>query len=203
MGTLLQQLNADMASVVDEVQKSLVQISNGVGHGAGTIWHSDGLIVTNAHVIAGHHALKVTLADDRTFPAHVLASDRERDLAALAIDANGLPTIPLGDSRRVYAGQWVFAIGHPWGVTGAVTGGIVIGAGSQWPEMPSNGQDWVVVSLKVRPGNSGGPLVDVNGRLIGINSMMTGPEVGVAVPVHIAKAFLRETLGTPAAEAVL
>src|SRR5512142_685304 len=158
-----------MASVVDEVQKSLVQISNGVGHGAGTIWHSDGLIVTNAHVIAGHHALQVTLADGRSFPARILASDRDRDLAALAIDANGLPTIPLGDSKHLHAGQWVFAIGHPWGVTGAVTGGIVIGAGAQWPEMPASGQDWVVVSLKVRPGNSGGPLVDVQGRLIGIN----------------------------------
>jgi serine protease Do len=179
-----------------------VQISDGQGNGAGTIWHPDGLIVTNAHVIAGRRSLRVTLADGRTFPAQVLAQDRNRDLAALAISTSGLPTIELGDSRRLQAGQWVFALGHPWGVIGAVTAGIVIGMGSEWPEMPPSGQDWVVVSLHVRPGNSGGPLVDVQGRLVGINTMMTGPEVGVAIPVQVAKSFLRETLGTPVAEAV-
>jgi len=200
---LLGDLNAEMDGVIEAARRCLVEIGNGRGNGAGTIWHPDGLIVTNAHVIAGRRSLRVTLADGRTFPAQVLAQDRDLDLAALAIQASGLPTIDLGDSRRLQAGQWVFALGHPWGVTGAVTAGIVIGMGSEWPEMPPSGQDWVVVSLHVRPGNSGGPLVDVQGRLVGINTMMTGPEVGVAIPVHVAKAFLREALGTPVAEAVL
>ena len=203
MSDLLRQLNAEMASVADGALRSLVQISDGQGNGAGTIWHPDGLIVTNAHVIAGRRSLKVTLADGRTFPAQILAQNQDRDLAALAISASGLPTIELGDSRRLQSGQWVFALGHPWGVTGAVTAGIVIGMGSEWPEMPPSGQDWVVVSLHVRPGNSGGPLVDVQGRLVGINTMMTGPEVGVAIPVHVARSFLREALGTPVSEAVL
>jgi serine protease Do len=200
---LLQQLNAEIASVADDVKRSLVQITNGRGGaGAGTIWHADGLIVTNAHVISGRHSLHVTLPDGQTLPAKVLAQDETRDLAALAVDATGLPTIEPGDSRQLKPGHWVFAVGHPWGVRGAVTAGIVIGVGSQWPEMPPSGQDYVVVSLKVRPGNSGGPLVDVRGRLVGVNSMMTGPNVGVAVPSHVVKAFLREALGTPRAEPV-
>ncbi len=197
MTNLLQQLNAEMASVADDVQRSLVQITNGRGGaGAGTIWHADGLIVTNAHVIQGRHMLKVTLSDGRTFPARVLAQDTERDVAALSIDASDLPTIELGNSRHLKAGEWVFAVGHPWGVQGAVTAGIVIGMGSEWPEMPPSGNDWVVVSLKVRPGNSGGPLVDVQGRLVGINTIMTGPQVGAAVPAHVIKVFLREALGS-------
>ncbi len=198
---LLEQLNGDLAAVAENAQHSLVQITNGRGGaGAGTIWHSDGLIVTNAHVIAGRRSLNVTLADGRQFPARLLAQDTDHDVAALAIDAAGLPTIEPGDSKRLRAGQWVLAVGHPWGVMGAVTAGIVVGAGAEWPEMPPSGQDWIVVSLRVRPGNSGGPLIDVNGRLIGINAMMTGPNIGVAVPVHVVKGFLREALGTPKAE---
>ncbi len=197
MSNLLRELNAEMASVSGDVQRSLVQISNGRGAGAGTIWHPDGLIITNAHVIAGRHGLNVTLPDGNTLPAHVLAHDDERDLAALSVDANNLPTIEPGDSRKLRPGHWVFAVGHPWGIMGAVTAGIVIGMGSQWPEMPDAGSDWVVVSLQVRPGNSGGPLVDVRGRLVGINTMMTGPNVGVAIPSHVIKTFLRERLGSP------
>jgi serine protease Do len=200
----LQQIDAEMADLAQDVQPALVQITNGGGGvGAGTIWHPDGLIVTNAHVIAGRHALNVHLRDGRQFPARVLAQDTDRDIAALAIDASGLPTIALGDSKHLRSGEWVVAVGHPWGVTGAVTAGIVVGMGSEWPEMPPSGQDWIVVSLRVRPGNSGGPLVDVRGRLIGINTMMTGPNVGVAVPVHAIKNFLREALGTPRAEVVV
>ncbi len=197
MSNLLQQLNADMASVVGDVRQSLVQISTGRGHGAGTIWHADGLIVTNAHVV--EHArgpLTVTLPDGTQRPAQVLARDPDHDLAALAVDANDLTTTQLGNSKLVKPGQWVFAIGHPWGVLGAASAGIIIGCGAEWPEMPLSGKDWIVVSLKVRPGNSGGPLVDVNGRLIGINTLMTGPQVGVAIPVHTVKSFLKEALGS-------
>ncbi len=204
MLAVLQQLNAEMAALAEGTQHSLVQITNGRGGaGAGTIWHPDGLIVTNAHVIAGRHALNVTLTDGRRFPARVLAEDTDHDLAALAIDAIGLPIIEPGDSKHLRSGQWVIAVGHPWGITGAVSGGIVIGMGSEWPETPPSGSDWVVVSLKVRPGNSGGPLIDTRGRLVGINSMMTGPNVGVAVPAHVVKRFLKEALGTPKAEAVV
>jgi serine protease Do len=201
MSNVLEQLNTDMTSVVEGVQRALVHVQSGrSGSGAGTVWHPDGLIVTNAHVVR-HGPLAVTLADGREFPARLLAQDSECDLAALTVDASGLPTIPLGDSHRLLPGEWVLALGHPWGVRGSVTAGTVIGVGAEWPELPRSDQEWVVVSLHLRPGYSGGPLVDVNGRLVGLNSMMTGPDVGVAVPVHVAKAFLREALGAPVAAA--
>jgi len=219
MSNILEQLNGDVSSAVEAAQRSLVQISVGTGNGAGTIWHSDGLIITNAHVVnaldraprggwsyrpyQGYRrfvqqeaTLNVTLPDGRTLPARVLAQDNERDIAALTVEASGLPTIDLGDSRRLKAGQMVFAVGHPWGVLGAASAGIVVGAGSEFPEMPAGGRDWIVISLKVRPGNSGGPLLDVHGRLIGVNTLMTGPQVGAAVPIHTIKSFLKEALGS-------
>ena len=203
MATLLERLNQEMADVIGTTRHSLVQISNGHrGVGAGTIWHPDGLIVTNAHVSAGRRrrgrvhsdALWVTLPDGSKYPARIVAQDNEHDLAALRIEAQNLPTIPLGDSRHLQTGQCVFAIGHPWGVMGAVTSGVVIGTGAEWPEMPQNGREWLVMSLHLRPGHSGGPVVDIDGRLVGINTLMTGPDVGVAVPVHVAKEFLRQAL---------
>lgn len=184
----------ESADVIDTVLKSLVQVRNGRrGAGAGTIWHPQGLIVTNAHV-AGHGPLRVELYDGRTFAADILAVDPERDLAALRIAADGLPTIQLADSRAVRPGQWVTAIGHPYGVVGCATGGAVIGVGRQWPEMPPTKRDWIVVGLHMRPGHSGGPLVDARGRLVGINTMINGPEVGFAIPSHIVVEFLKRAL---------
>ena len=216
MTNTLAQLNGDLAGVVDQVRRSLVQVSVGVGNGAGTLWHADGLIVTNAHVVGGvengrprrwqgapvRGGLNVTLPDGTTIPAHVLAQDPERDLAALTIDAHDLPTIEPGDSRKLKPGQWVFAIGHPWGVRGAASAGVVIGMSDETLEIPTGGREWVVTSLKVRPGNSGGPLVDTHGRLVGVNTLMTGPEVGAAVPVQTIKQFLKEALGSRVAESL-
>ena len=194
MSTLFQRLNEDLADVAEKAGRSLVHISNGGrGAGAGTIWHPDGLILTNAHVV-GKRALTVTLSDGRVLPARVLARDTSRDIAALSVDATGLPSIELGESKQLQPGQVVLALGHPFGIVGAVTTGIVIGNGSSSPEMRDSGREWVMVSLNLRPGNSGGPLVDVDGRLVGINTIMTGPQAGMAVPVHVAKAFLNETL---------
>ncbi|MDD3827456.1 MAG: trypsin-like peptidase domain-containing protein [Anaerolineae bacterium] len=196
MNDLLNRWNDDMARAVEQACQALVQIRNGrAGAGAGTIWHPDGLILTNAHV-ASRRGLQVTLPDGRTLPARVLARDAERDIAALAVEACGLPVIELGDSRGLRPGQWLLAVGHPWGVTGAATAGVVAGTGRHLPEMPLSGRDWIAVSLHLRPGHSGGPLVDSQGRLVGINTMMAGPDLGLAVPVHEVKAFLKETLGS-------
>jgi S1-C subfamily serine protease len=90
------------------------------------------------------------------------------------------------------------ALGHPWGVSGAATAGVVIGVGNDLPEMPWSDREWIAVGLHLRPGHSGGPLVDAQGRLVGINTMMTGLEVGMAVPVHVVKAFLKQALTSPA-----
>lgn len=197
MSNLWQQLNGDMSTIVESVRRNLVQISNGRrGAGAGTIWHANGLIVTNAHVVAGHETLKVTLPDGATLPARLLATDPDHDIAALSVDANNLPTIVLGDSRQLQPGEWVLALGHPWGVLGAVTAGIVIDTGTPLEIPPARGE-FIQVGLHLRPGHSGGPLVDVRGRLVGINTMITGPNVGLAVPVHTVKNFLRQALGSP------
>jgi S1-C subfamily serine protease len=87
------------------------------------------------------------------------------------------------------------ALGFPYGVTGGVTTGVVIGAGADLPELSGDRREWIAASVRLRPGHSGGPLVDSLGRLVGINTLMTGPEVGVALPVHVAMAFLKHCLG--------
>lgn len=203
MTNLLKQLSEDMADTYSAVQRSLVQITDGNGSiGAGTIWHEDGLIVTNAHVVAERSPrgdvrmrnLSVILPDGREFPAQVLATDLENDLAAMSIEADNLPVITPGDSRQVRAGQYVMAMGHPWGIRDSLTTGVVIGIGADLPEMLP-GREWIALNLRLRPGHSGGPLVDTDGNLIGINTMITGPEVGFAIPLHIVKAFLKKALG--------
>ena len=193
MSELLQQLNADLSRVVDTVHRSLVYIHNGPrGSGAGTIWHPEGLILTNAHVV-GPQAVRVTLPGGQTLPARVVAHSRSLDLAALAVDAQGLPAIKLGNSENLQPGQWVLAVGYPWGVPGAATAGVVINTGIP-PELQTSGRTLIQVDLPLRPGYSGGPLVDAQGRLVGINTMMAGPEVGLAIPVQEVKAFLQDAL---------
>jgi S1-C subfamily serine protease len=114
------------------------------------------------------------------------------------VEAANLPTIELGNSQQLRPGDWVMALGHPWGVLGAATAGIVIDIG-QPPEMPRYRGKLIQVSLHLRPGHSGGPMVDVRSRLVGINTMIAGPEVGLAIPLHTVKEFLQETLGSPVA----
>ena len=194
MSHVLVQVNAGLAALAESVHKSLVQIENGRrGAGAGTIWHSEGLVLTNSHVVA-RDGVRVVLHDGRRIPARLLARDRELDLAALSLESSDLPTIELGDSRALRPGDWVMAFGHPWGVDGAATAGVVIGKGENLPERPDFGRDWLAVGLHYRPGHSGGPLVDSAGRLVGINTVMLGPDVGLAVPVHEVKAFLKRAI---------
>jgi serine protease Do len=186
-------LNHELSSVAEQAHRSLVTISNGRrGAGAGTIWHPDGLILTNAHVVQ-LHSPRITLPDGRSFAGRVLAHDPKLDLAALTVDASDLPTIELGHSKQLRPGDWVLAMGHPWGVTAAATAGVVIGLGPPL-EMSMPGRELIHVGLHLRPGHSGGPLMDIQGRLVGINTMMAGPDVGLAVPVHVVKAFLRDAL---------
>ena len=199
MSGVFEQLNSALAGVLNEVSASVVQVRDeSRGAGAGTIWHSDGLIITNAHVV--HHGpFKVALYDGRVLDAKLLARDEQHDLAALAVEANDLPTIQIGSTRDLHPGQWVMALGHPWGIANAATSGVLIGMGRQLPELPTASQDWVVADLHLRPGNSGGPLVDAQGRIIGVNTLITGPNVGVAVSVDVVKEFLKQALGSAGA----
>ena len=195
--TIFNEINQTMTAVIQAVQQSVVQLSNGQrGFGAGTIWHSDGLILTNAHVVQRREP-EVTLADGRTFPSQLLAYDESVDLAALYIAANQLPTIELGHSSQLKTGDWVIAVGHPWGIVGAAAAGTVIAVGQPLEQNGYRGE-LVQLGIQLRPGHSGGPLVDGNGRLVGINTMISGPQVGLAIPVDVAKKFLKEKLGSAA-----
>ena len=189
---ILQDLSAAMGAAVAAARESVVRVSNGPGGaGSGVVWSSEGLILTNAHVVH-RRTPTVTLPDGRELPAAVTAHDPARDLALLTVKASGLRAMPLGNSEHLRPGTWIFAVGHPWGVTNAVTAGIIIGVGADMPEMAAGRREWLMVDLVLRPGNSGGPLVDAEGRMLGVNTIMTGPEVGGAVPVHVVRQFLGE-----------
>lgn len=211
MTSLLLQLNSDLGELASLVRKSLVQVSAGRrGAGSGVVFSSDGLVVTNAHVVSGRKGrraaeeFQVTLPDGATVVAKLLAKDDDLDVAVLRINQidgawPDLHPIEIGDSKTLRPGQWVVAMGYPWGVAGAAAAGIVIGAGRDLPdaslEGPAAGErDWIAVDLALRPGHSGGPLVDHQGRLIGINTLMAGPEVGMAVPAHVVTDFVESVL---------
>ena len=210
MSTLLREFSDGLAAIGGEVLQSLVQVRSGEqGAGAGIIWLSAGLILTNAHVVSrrrqparrgpqrtrhSESGITVVLADGRTLPASVVAEAQNADLALLQIDADDLPAVRRGDSRRLRPGELVVALGFPWGVTGGATSGVVIAPVGQLAEQPVGDHEWLAASLHLRPGHSGGPMVDSAGRLVGINTLMAGPNVGVAVPVHVAEAFVSDAM---------
>jgi serine protease Do len=178
---------ADFTDIAESVRRATVQVrGRGPGGGSGVIWDTNGIIVTNAHVARGNNAI-VELWDGRVFEATVFDRDAERDLAALKIDARDLPAITIGDSSAVRVGELVLAVGNPFGQIGAVTIGIIHANSTS-----SHGrkQQWISADIVLAPGNSGGPLVDVQGRVIGINSMIAGG-LGLAVPGNDVQQFLR------------
>ena len=192
---LLQALDSELETIVSTARQSLVQVHNGRrGSGAGTILHEDGLIVTNAHVVR-RRSPRVTLWDGRELQGRLLAYDERWDLAAVSIDETNLPTIEMGNGRELRPGQWVVALGHPWGVMGAASAGMVIAVGEPM-EGPQLHGGLIQVGLHLRPGHSGGPMLDGDGRLVGINTMISGPDVGLAIPIQTVKTFLKESLGT-------
>ena len=202
MTTLLSRLNCDLAELADRVSDSLVRVTvGGVGSGSGVVFAADGLVVTNAHVVLGKNGgwpsteLRVTLPGGPVAAAKLLAKDDVLDVAVLEIkrlDGNApeLHPIELEDSRLLRPGDWVMAMGHPWGMICAAAAGIVIGVGQDLTEAPGAGRDWIAVDLALRPGHSGGPLVDHRGRLNGMSTMMAGLEVGMAVPAHVFGEFV-------------
>lgn len=203
MSTLVDQLNGALSDAMESVRDALVQVQvPGRGGGAGIVWRDDGLIVTNAHVV-GRGPAGVILRDGQRLEARLVARSRRLDLAVLSVDAPGLRAAPIGDPMALRAGELVFALGHPFGVAGAVTSGVVIGLEPDAPDTrrPDGRREWLVVHMRLRPGNSGGPVLDAHGRVVGISTIMAGPDVGMAVPSHVVAAFLAERVEQPRAQA--
>jgi serine protease Do len=159
------------------------------GVGSGFIVSSDGYILTNAHVVAGAAEVNVRLADRREFAAKVVGIDRRTDVAVVKIDANELPTVRIGDPSQLRVGEWVAAIGAPFGLDNTVTAGIV---SAKSRSLPSDTiVPFIQTDVAVNPGNSGGPLFNMAGEVIGINSQIysrTGGYMGLsfAIPIDVA-----------------
>ena len=183
-------LTSDLAAVVGRLRENTVELrSMGRARGSGVIWRSDGLIVTSAHVVGGarlaHHGLQVVLPDKGRLPAAVLEWNRQLDLALLRVEARGLPSAQVGDSNCLRPGELVLAVGHPFGLSAAVVTGVVHAAPARGAAEPR----WVQADLRLAPGNSGGPLADAAGQVVGINAMIVG-RLALAVPSQVVETFV-------------
>src|SRR5438270_2922185 len=179
--------------IAERLRRSTVQVfphGRGRGGGSGVVWSSDGLILTNAHVARPGSApaeIEVELWDGRRLPGRVAARDPRRDLATLRIAATGLDAATPGDSDTVRPGELVMAIGNPLGFAGALSTGVIHSIG----KLPGMGrQSWIRAAVQLAPGNSGGPLANAQGRVVGINTAIVNG-LGVAVPGNAALDFLR------------
>ena len=158
------------------------------GVGSGFIIESNGLILTNAHVVEGATTIYVTLTDKREFKAKLLGMDKRTDVAVVKIEARDLPRLPLGDSSRVRVGEWVLAIGSPFGLENTVTAGIV----SAKSRDTGDYLPFIQTDVAVNPGNSGGPLLNTAGQVIGINSQIfsrSGGYMGISFAIPIDEAM--------------
>ena len=153
------------------------------GVGSGFILTADGFVMTNAHVVEGADEVLVTLTDKREFKARLIGADKRTDVAVVKIDAHGLPAVRLGDVGRLKVGEWVMAIGSPFGLANSVTAGIVSAKGRETGEyLP-----FIQTDVAINPGNSGGPLINMRGEVVGINSQIysrSGGYMGIAFAIR-------------------
>ncbi|MBI5842735.1 MAG: trypsin-like peptidase domain-containing protein [Chloroflexi bacterium] len=180
--------NGTFTSVINDlVQRVMPSLVIVRGAGAGMIWSADGLILTNNHVV-GRRSPIVILNDDREFESKLIARNPDMDLALLSIYATNLtPLVPAPAAPRV--GEMVFAFGHPWGERNVVTRGIV---SAVLLAQARNGERFPVIrsDATLAPGNSGGPLVNANGEVIGINAMIMGGDQSLAISISVARDFV-------------
>ena len=163
--------------------------------GSGFILASDGYVLTNAHVVDDANEVTVKLTDKREFRAKVIGTDRRTDVALLKIDAAGLPKVTIGDPDKLRVGEWVAAIGKPFGLENTITAGIVSAKGRELPN--ENLVPFIQTDVPINPGNSGGPLFNMKGEVVGINSLIfsrTGGYMGLAfaIPIDVAMNVVRQ-----------
>jgi serine protease Do len=163
--------------------------------GSGFIISSDGYVITNAHVVDGADEVSIKLADRREFKAKVVGTDKRTDVALLKIDATNLPKVVIGDPEKLRVGEWVFAIGKPFGLENTITSGIVSAKGRDLPQ--ENLVPFIQTDAAINPGNSGGPLFNLKGEVVGINSLIysrSGGFMGLAfaIPIDVAMSAVNQ-----------
>ena len=180
---------ADIAALAEHLRLVTVEVTDaGALLGSGVLWPA-GRVVTNAHVVR-RPEVSLRLADGRSVRARVVARDTDVDLALLDIPEIGVPAATLAEPETVRVGSFVAAVGHPLGVRGALSTGIVCAIGP----IGRNGRSWIQADLHLAPGNSGGPLADAAGRIVGVNSRAAG-SLALAVPVSVVARFVQEARG--------
>ena len=180
-----------LSDLADQLRRSTVEVrTGGASVGSGIIWTSHGLVVTNAHVARSDTAT-IVLADGRVLRGRVTARDRHRDLATIAIvgghDVLGLVPATIGHPSTLRTGDLVVALGNPLGITGALAMGVIHALEPGRMGRPR----WIRADIRLAPGNSGGPLADARGRVVGVNAMIVNG-LGIAVPVTTVARFLND-----------
>ncbi|MEN6309699.1 MAG: Do family serine endopeptidase [Anaerohalosphaeraceae bacterium] len=169
------------------------------GQGSGFIISSDGYILTNNHVVDSADKITVVLKDGRKLEAKVIGTDPDSDVAVIKVEGKDFPTIELGDSDAVEIGEWVIAVGNPFGLAETVTVGVVSAKGRQIGITEGGYEDFIQTDAAINPGNSGGPLLDLDGKAIGMNSAIISQSggymgIGLAVPINMAKAVKEQLI---------
>jgi len=180
-------MSAAFGEIVERLRRSTVQVNQG---GSGVLWSPDGGIVTNAHVVPSSDAVEITLWDGRRLPGTIVKRDRRRDLASVQIATDQIPTgrlpsVTPGNSDALRAGEFVVAVGNPLGFIGAASTGVV----HRFENRSFETSAWVISQLRLAPGNSGGPLANARGEVVGINTMIAGG-LAFAIPSNLVARFL-------------
>ena len=187
--TLLSELSQELEALVAKTAPAVVNVEHRRGQGSGLVLAQDGYILTNSHVIQGSGGIGIGLSDGKQLPAQVVGRDRPTDLALLRVDASGLTSLPLAESRRVKVGQLVVAIGNPLRFERSVSLGVVSALDRSLPGPGGHQFEGLIqTDAAINPGNSGGPLVDATGTVVGINTAIIpfAQGIGFAVPAYTA-----------------
>ena len=187
---------ATVIRVVRQVRPAVVSVKRGAGGGSGVIIRHDGLILTNAHVVGSAKQVDVRLASGKNLQGTVLGVDPAVDVAVVKVEAKGLPEARFADSDQLDVGQAAIAIGNPLGLEGTVTTGVVSATNRQ--RSPDDFVGFIQTDAAINPGNSGGPLLDSEGRVIGINTWIIGRAngLGFAVPINVARDVAKQVFET-------